>query len=359
MTGIPLRKKYFRDVLKMGGLVLFVCIVVLTSFNAFEYVEHRSEGSEELWEMIILFLALLATLPVVIWLAWRTSARLLRPLQDLQFSMQEIREGNLERRVEAEGADDELTYLLNSLNEAFDAHRSAQQRLELFSSDVSHQLRTPLTAMSTEGQLALCRERTPEEYRETIGGLLEQADHLSKVVDQLLLLAKVSAAGSDPEWERVDLCNLSEELVQQFHPYLEDREVEWVEELCEGDCILSGNPWWLREAMSNLFNNALQYTPDPATFRLQIRKEDPFLIWQLEDSGPGIPEDQRTRIFERFQRGNTTSDHGTGLGLAIVQEVVRLHEGELELSESPLGGCSFLLKFPKKIESKLGKHYTP
>ncbi|MGA0334306.1 MAG: sensor histidine kinase [Kiritimatiellia bacterium] len=349
MSRIPLRRRYFRDVSRMGGLILLVCMVVLTGFNAVEFFEHRGEGSEELWEMVILFVALLATLPAVVWLAWRTSGRLLRPLQDIHSSVQEIRAGNLDRKVDAPEAEDELAYLAESLNAAFDAHRSAQQRLLQFSSDVSHQLRTPLTAMKTEGELALSRERSPEEYRETLGRVLEQADHLSRVVNQLLLLAKVSASAAEPEWERVDLAELSRELPFAFMAIMEDRGVDWRLEMGEEAWVISGNPWWLREAFLNLINNALQYTPDPAAIHLKLFRDGERICWRLEDSGPGIPPEQRERIFERFRRGNTSTDHGTGLGLAIVQEVMRLHQGELRLEESPLGGCSFSLYFPMKI----------
>lgn len=330
----------------MGGLVLLICIVVMCTYNVVEYIEHHAGSTEEFMEIFVLTAVLLATLPMVILMAWRTSGRLLRPLVDIQESLQEIRGGDLDRRLKVEGADDALSYLVDSLNEAFDAHQHALDRLQQFSADVSHQLRTPLTAMSTEGQLALCRERKPDEYRETLGRLLEQAENLSKVVDQLLLLAKVSSAGGDPLFETVDLRLLNREMLNEFIPYVEDRGAEWMEETAEGELILSGNPWWLREALSNLINNALQYSPDPAKFRLRILREGECIIWQLEDSGPGIPEDQRERIFKRFQRGKSGADHGTGLGLAIVQEVVRLHGGTISLEESPLGGCLFKLSFP-------------
>lgn len=346
MNHIPLRKRYFRDVTRMGALILLVCVGVLTAFNAVEYWEHREESAEELIEMIVLFVALFATFPVVIWLAWRTSGRLLRPLQDIQQSVQDIRKGNLDQRVAAEGADDELAYLVESLNAAFDAHRSALTRLQQFSSDVSHQLRTPLTAMSTQGQCCLSKERSPDEYRETLGHILEQSDLLSKVIDQLLLLAKISASGADPEFTPVNLAVLSTEVVNEFRNFFEDRRAALSEDLCTEAPWIQGNAWWLREALRNIFNNALQYTPDPAKFRVQLLACDGELCLRIEDSGPGIPEALRGRIFERFQRGAQEGDHGTGLGLAIVQEVVRLHGGQLLLEDSDLGGCAFILRFP-------------
>lgn len=346
MSQIPLRKRYYRDVVRMGALILLVCVGVLTAFNAVEYWEHREESSEELIEMIVLFAALMATFPVVIWLAWRTSGRLLRPLQDIQQSVQDIRQGNLDRRVAAEGAEDELAYLVESLNQAFDAHRSAQKRLQQFSSDVSHQLRTPLTAMSTQGQCCLSKPRSPGEYREVLGQMLEQADHLSKVIDQLLMLAKISASGAEPAFGRLDLAELTEGVFNEFRPYFEDRDAGLELRRSREGLWMQGNVWWLGEALRNLINNALQYTPDPARFRISLFSEADRVGVRLEDSGPGIPAALRERIFERFQRGTQEGDHGTGLGLAIVQEVVRLHGGSLLLEDSDLGGCAFSLVFP-------------
>lgn len=347
MKTIPLRRRYFRDVMGMGWLILLVCMLVLTAFNVVEYVDHRGEGSEELLEMIVLFAALLATFPLVILLAWRTSGRLLRPLKEIQQTVQEIREGDLKRRLKVDDADDELAYMVSSLNEAFDAHQTALGHLQQFSSNVSHQLRTPLTAMITEGQLALSRERSPDEYRDTLGRLLEQTDHLSRVIDQLLLLAKVTSERTVPEFEVVNLPRLTTEVLKEFRPYINDRGSEWSERIGEGKLLIRGNPWWLRESLSNLVNNALLYTPEPAKFTLKIWENENDVCWQLEDSGPGIPSDYQERIFEPFQRGEDVSDRGAGLGLSIVQEVVRLHQGKLYVCESELGGCGFCIEIPK------------
>lgn len=342
MNVVPLRKRYFRDVARMGGLVWLVCLAVLTAFNAVEYWEHRDDGPEELLEMVILFAALAAAAPLVAWLAWRTSGKLLAPLHGLQRTVDRIRRGELDAQVAAGGADDELAELLESVNGAFEAHRRAQERLERFSADVSHQLRTPLTAMRTEGEVCLGRERTPEAYRDTLGKLLEQADRLAKVVDQLLLLAKVGVAGPRPEFRPVDLEGLTWEVADAFRPMCEDRGAALELEL--EPVAVFGNPWWLREAMNNLFNNALEYTPDPARFRVELRRAGDAAEWSLEDSGPGIPLEWRERIFDRFQRGGDARDGGSGLGLAIVREVARAHGGDLRLEDGALGGCRFVMR---------------
>jgi signal transduction histidine kinase len=344
MKSIPLRKRYFKDMIRMGIVIWVLCMGVLTAFNAVEYWDHREDGPEELIEMLVLFGSLVALFPLVVWVAWRTSGRLLHPLMEMQVTVAKIQAGELDRRVKAGDNGDELAYLVNSLNLAFDAHQSALRRLEQFSADVSHQLRTPLTVMRTEGEVCLNQERSPEAYRETLGKLLEQADRMASGVDQLLILAQVAAFSGEPDFEEVDLGRLSREVMDSFGPILQDREV-----ICEiekqEETHLPGNPWWLREAMSNVVNNALTYSPDPATFRLRVWREGERILWSFEDNGPGIPAVLRDRIFDRYSQTRQRGDGSTGLGLAIVQEIVRLHGGTVSVGDSDLGGCRVVLVF--------------
>ncbi|MEX2607606.1 MAG: HAMP domain-containing sensor histidine kinase [Kiritimatiellia bacterium] len=345
MKTIPLRKRYFRDMVRMGLIIWGISMGVLTAFNAVEYWEHREDGPEELVEMLVLFGALLAVMPLVIWAAWRTSGRLLRPLMDMQDTVARIRAGELNLRVKSADTGDELAYLVDSLNHAFDAHQAALKRLEKFSADVSHQLRTPLTAMRTEGEVCLARERSAEVYRETLGKLLEQTDRMAGGVDQLLTLAKVAASSGEPDFETVDLGSLSKEAVESFSPIIRDRQAICEVEV-EGNPCLRGNPWWLREAMSNIINNALTYTPDPARFHLRIHREADAWVWSFADNGPGIQDTYRDRIFDRFVSEPRRGDGSTGLGLAIVREIVHLHRGSVSMETSNLGGCECVIRFP-------------
>jgi signal transduction histidine kinase len=342
---IPLRKRYFRDVARLGALVLLVCMVVLTGFNFMEYMEHKADKAEEFWEMILLFAALAGVFPIMLWLAWTTSGRLLRPLLELRETVDRMRAGELDARIAAgEKEDDEVTELLRSVEGAFEAHREALRRLDRFSADVSHQLRTPLTAMRTAGESCLSRERTAEEYRETLGGLLEQSDRLARVVDQLLLLARVARDRAREAFVPVELEGLTRRVLAEFLPIWEDRGAG-VEVTLE-EVRVSGNPVWLEEALRNLLNNATVYAPDPARFRIGLEEKDGRAEWRVEDSGPGIPPERRDRLFERFERGGHHADGGTGLGLAIVQEVARVHGGAPRMETPDAGGCRFILSLP-------------
>jgi signal transduction histidine kinase len=349
VNGIPLRRRYFFGLVRFSALIMAACLLVLFAFNAVEYYEHRDQGREEAFESVALTLALLALTPWIVWLAWSTSRRLLWPLRDIVESAQRIRGGDLRHRVPVGGASDELAQLAQTINQAFDAYQSTLERLDRFSADVSHQLRTPLTALRGAGQVCLGKPRDEAEYRETIGEILEEVDRLSRVVDQLLLLARVGRAEPLSGAEAIDVSALTREAIEPFLPMLEDRGADWTLDLpAEPAPRILGNPWWLREAMGNVINNALRYAPDPLRLRVHTRVCGGELVWSVEDSGPGIPAALRGQVLESFQRGPAghVADGGLGLGLAIVRDVARAHGGRVVIGDSPLGGASVELWLP-------------
>ncbi|MDF3128596.1 HAMP domain-containing sensor histidine kinase [Kiritimatiellaeota bacterium B1221] len=351
MKTIPLRKRYFRDVMWLGGLVLGLSLLVLTLFNAVEVYEHAEERIEELIEMGVLAAVLLGTLPVVVWMAWRTSGRLLRPLRDIQEGVRAMREGEMGVRLKVENSRDELAYLAESLNAAFDAHRDAQRRLDDFASNVSHQLRTPLTAMRATGQVCLDQDRDAESYQDCIGCMLEASERLTHMVDQLLQLARISALDAAQDLPRVDLKDLLVDVCAPFAEQAQDRGAELDMQIPQEPLMVRGNKVWLQEALVNLLNNAMAYTPDPARIKVSLTAQDGWVCCRIDDNGPGVASDVREKLFMRFQRGLSRQDGGTGLGLAIVAEVVTLHGGTVKCEESVLGGAAFEFSFPQRVDS--------
>ncbi len=343
MRPIPLRKRYFRDVMSLGSLVLGLCLLALTVFNVIEIREHVENREEELEELFVLVGIVLGILPVAAWLAWRTTSRLMRPLRDIEEGVRRIRGGQLEYRLPESGEGDELAYLVESLNAAFDAHREALSRLEAFSGNVAHQLRTPLTALRVAGQHGLSGVATGDMCRETIGRMLEQGERLSRTIDQLLLLATLGAEDSGRTMVPLDPYPLSVQVLRDFLPILEDRGVEHALVAPDVPVRMEGNPVWLREALENLLNNALTHCPDPLWLQLGLSQADGLLRWWVEDNGPGIPEAVRERVFERFRSGG---DGGSGLGLAIVAEIAARHGGYAVAMEGRKGGCRIEVRLP-------------
>jgi signal transduction histidine kinase len=347
MKTIPLRKRYFRDVMWLGGWVLGLSLLALTTFNAVEVYEHTENRTEELIEMGVFALVILGTFPVVVWMAWQTSGRLLRPLRDIQEGVREMRGGDMDVRLHVEGAQDELAYLAESLNAAFDAHRDAQHRLDAFSSNVSHQLRTPLTAMRAIGQVCLSQDRDVEAYQECIGSMLEESERLTHMVGQLLQLARISASDPKQTWPLMDMRDVVSEVCEPFVSLAHDRGAVFELQVPDVPLMIRGNKVWLREALVNLVNNAMAYTPDPGRFCLDLRCRDGLVKCQIEDNGPGVASEMRDQLFQRFRREGTDQDGGTGLGLAIVSEVMALHGGRVDYKKSTtLGGAAFSFELP-------------
>jgi len=244
-------------------------------------------------------------------------------------------------------ATDEIGRLARTLNAAFDRYDEALARLERFSYDAAHQLRNPLAAMRTAGETCLQYERSPADYRATIGAMLEDGQRLNHTVNQLLTLARLAHADLRQQFGTVSLSDLVRELTRETQPVCEAKDLSLQLTLPVGDVTTRGLPNLLREALANLLDNALRFTPPHGTIAITLSPPATGpLTMVVEDSGPGIPDEQRPTLFQPFQKTARQLPDGTGLGLAIVADVIRLHHGTIELTTSPLGGCRFTIQLP-------------
>ena len=218
------------------------------------------------------------------------------------------------------------------------------RQLEQFTSDASHQLRTPLAAMRMLGEVSLQRTRTPNEYRETIGGMLEEAARMGDIVDKLLLLARLEPQRVRERFEDVDLGRLAAAVVESFSLFAQDRGVALKTEAVSG-LHVRGDDGLLRQVLSNLLDNALRHTPAGGWITVRVSREGGDLQVGVQDSGPGIPAEYRQRIFERFVRVPGTPSSGSGLGLAIVSDIVKVHGGSVALADT-MSGSHFVIRLP-------------
>lgn len=347
MSRVPLLKRYAGDLTRMGASVLLLCVLAVAGFNAVEIWEHQETREEELEELGVIVLILLGTFPVIVWMARRTAKRLLEPLLTIQTGLKEIQSGVLQTRIPVEAEEEELVYLAESLNAAFDAHRHVRAQLERFSGNVSHQLRTPLTAMRTEGELCLRQNRDGEGWRESVARMLESCERTGHLVDQLLLLARVSAHEEGAGFGAVDLREVMEGVLWEYRLVLEDREGAVAVSLPAYPVCMKGNGVWLGEAFRNLLNNALTHVPDGAPLRMELSQEEAVVEWVVEDGGAGMLPDQAGTFDGEAVAGVPRADRsGTGLGLAIVREIVQVHGGRLEVGNGSLGGACVRMVFP-------------
>jgi signal transduction histidine kinase len=215
-----------------------------------------------------------------------------------------------------------------------------QRRQAEFTADASHELRTPLTVIEAEVELSLARSRSVDEYRAILQRIGNESDRLRRIVEELLWLARADDEGASAQQEqRTDLAAAARVCGERFQPVAAGRGVQVLVDV-EGDppYWIEANPNWIDRLLGVLVDNACKYAGTGGNVRIRLRGSGNQVVLQVDDTGPGIPLEQRSVVFDRFHRGNDGLG-GTGLGLAIADSVVRSSGGTWAVRNSPSGGA--------------------
>ncbi|MDD8044225.1 MAG: ATP-binding protein [Verrucomicrobiota bacterium] len=345
-----LRRQYFRILSGYSSVIFAVLGLILLVFNIVEYIDHKGEPAEEVLELLILLLVMALLYPVALYASWRLTKRLLAPIQEIAKSAELISSGQLGERLQAGAGNDEIAQLARSLNKAFERYQNAVQRIEQFSADASHQLRTPLAAMRTRAEVCLQRQREPEEYERAMVEIVEQVQRMSRLVEQLLDMSRLGSIEAHGTFVVCDASVVVRRISENFRQILSDAGLEFVLVVPEGAGLpILCNELLLSEAVSNLVWNAFRFTPEGGTIAITVRaKEASQVEIVVEDSGPGIEDQKKESIFQRFFKGTGSEGpgSGSGLGLAIVHNIVTLHQGRVWASDSAYGGAAFHIVIP-------------
>jgi heavy metal sensor kinase len=279
--------------------------------------------------------------------------RVLSPVGRIAEAARSISDQDLRRRVELPVPDDELGELVATFNQMLDRVEGGFLSLKQFTADASHELRSPLTLMRTEVEVALSRARTRADYERVLQSVQNEVEHLSRIADQLLLLARADAGALTTVRAEIDVADFIEELAARWIPYAEARGIELKVEAPYSGTV-EADPDLLKRVIDNLIDNALRYTPSLASVSLSARREDGSWLFEVADMGPGIPADLRDRVFARFSRADTVRTRrggGAGLGLALSAAVAKAHGGSLELVYRAGSGAVFQLRLPDNSPS--------
>lgn len=307
--------------------------------------ESMREGLEEVLQGVGLTLLLV---PLLVAVAWLISRWMIRPLRTMAETAGRIRGGQWSERIEtATMPDDETKSLAVTINAAFDGYAGALRRLERFSGDAAHQLRTPIAAMRSLGEVALSRVRTAEEYRDTLETMLGELDRLTRIVEQLLQLSRLEAGALKSRFAPIPLWGVVEQVKQIYQPLAEARRVDLVAEAETPGPQVAGIEELLIEMLGNLVDNALRHTPEGGSIRIEssARPEDGVRL-AVTDSGPGIAEEFAQVIFDRFAQVPGADAGRAGLGLSLAAEIARMHGGELRLANPGKPGACFECRLP-------------
>lgn len=287
--------------------------------------------------------------PLAVLLVYLGLARGITPLQRLQQELRRRSPSDL-TPVSTEGIPEEIRPLIESMNgvmKRLDDNLYAQRR---FIADAAHQLKTPLTGLRTQTELAL-RETDPQALLRALRHVGVSAERLSHLTQQLLSLARAEATTEKAgKFAPLDLTELARSVAEQWVHQALARRIDFGYEGPDVPVSVVGSEFLLREALNNLLDNALKYTPSGGQVTLRVSQDAEAQI-QVEDSGPGIPEAHRERVFERFYRGSHTDVEGSGLGLSIVREVAELHGGKVIVGvPESHGGTVVTMTLPRPPE---------
>ena len=300
---------------------------------------------EILW---VLALGIPAALALSVLGGWWLAGRTLAPLAQMADRARRISAENLAERLPPGNPSDELGRLAAVFNDAFSRLEQSFEQLRRFTADASHELRTPLTALRTAGEIALREARSPAQYRETIGSMLEETSRLTRLVDSLLFLARADQHKLMPNLQPADAAELVRAAVETLGVLAEEKGQRIQVDAQQAVPVLADSAL-LRQALLNLLDNAIKYSPAGSIIRVRAGRHDAEAVLEVADSGPGIAPEHRPHVFERFYRvdkARTRDIGGAGLGLAITRWIVTAHHGRIELTEAEGGCCRFRITLP-------------
>ena len=364
----------FRDA-ELGGEELRVAYTLVTSpdnpkdwvlVEVGESLEKRNQLINQIVASVIL--PQFFIVPVVVVLVWFGLAQGLRPLQFLQARIASRRENDLSPMT-VRRLPEEIQPLVEAFNDLLDRMRDNLEVQQRFIADAAHQLKTPLTALKTQAQLAMYEDE-PEALRGSLQRIGSSVDRASHLVSQLLTLARAESSGGDTQAEaKVDLVALVREVAEEWVLPAAQKHLELDFEAPASGVPVFGNAFLLRELVSNLIDNAIRYTPgtgdSPGQIHVRVTdvREAPHLtqtdegalikrptrwaVLEIEDTGVGLNEAQAELVFERFFRVDDAKTSGSGLGLPIVREIATYHLGEARLIPNASGkGVTAQVRLP-------------
>jgi two-component system sensor histidine kinase TctE len=316
--------------------------VVVDGSKALVLVGETTVKRTRLVEQILLgmFLPELLFSAAVIALVWFGVGRGLVPLQRLAAEISARSHRDL-RPVPEHVVPVEVRSVVQAVNELLLRLEASLMTQKHFLTDAAHQLRTPLAGLQSRLELGLSQV-TPDEWQETLTALKGATDRTARLANQLLTLARAEAGGHLlGTRQQVDLSKLAQDIGEDWLHRALSRDLDFGFELMEVQ--VAGDPLLLRELLSNLVDNAVEYTTTGGKVTIRCAPLDLHAALEVEDEGPGIPDCERSRVFDRFYRLEGTPGRGSGLGLAIVREIATAHGGSVEI-ETPASGRGVLVR---------------
>jgi len=303
--------------------------------------------------LLLLLIAIPAALILAAVAGQVVAKRALHPLQEMATRAEGITITNLNQRLIIVNPEDELGQMGRVFNHVLDRLEQAFNQLQRFTADAAHELRTPLAALRTIGEVALEKGQGSAEYREALSNILEETSRLNETIESLLLLARAEAAGSDDNKTIFAVSELVNEVLALLEVLMEERKISVMQEgESLGRAYVRANRNLLRIAIVNVLHNALKFSPNESVLRISYSRLDnaaPQLRVSFQDQGPGIAPGEHQQVFERFFTSpahDTASKSGSGLGLSVAKLVIDRIGGEIRFDQEALAGAKCIMTLP-------------
>ncbi|MGQ9509995.1 MAG: sensor histidine kinase [Thermodesulfobacteriota bacterium] len=374
---IPLQtlKKASRGIVtfethRLGNIPLrIITYPVMENHNITRIIQIASSLEDVEEALNKLFLILLITVPSALLFASLggqfLAHKALTPVDQITQTARRITSRNLNQRIQPLKVKDEISRLVDTFNEMISRLDQSFNQIKQFTADASHELKTPLTILKGEVEVALRKERTSSEYIQILESNLEEINRMSKIVDDLLWLSKADIGEIQLRKEKINLTTLIQELVEQMSLLAKSKRIQ-IQTINHLESLqIYGDPLRMRELFLNLIDNGIKYTEEGGQIRIYLQKEtflstpDTFYFNEergaefakviISDTGIGIAKEDQEKIFSRFYRvdkARSREQGGSGLGLSICKWIVEAHQGNIKV-ESELGkGSSFIVRLP-------------
>ena len=305
---------------------------------------------------LVLFLGIFSLLIVLggaILAHWLTG-RVLLPVRRIASLARSLSQADLHRRVDLAVPPDELGELVETFNGMLARLEASFESLRRFTADASHELRSPLTIMRSELEVTRARPRTVAEYQRALGEMETEVEHMTRLVDRLLILARADAGALKPAKVSVDAADFLHEVGSRWMSAAQRRSVR-INVVVPEDGSMSIDPDLVRRSLDNLIDNAIRHSPEGSEVTVSVSHGLQGWTIEVRDRGPGIPPGEQARIFERFARLDGARDKetgGVGLGLALSRAIAEAHGGSLKVVASGRG-ATFRIELPGAEERRL------
>lgn len=270
-----------------------------------------------------------------------------QPLRNVSDAIKNITSENLDVRLEPSRVPIELEQLVISFNHMIERIEDVFTRQANFSADIAHEIRTPITNLVTQTEIALSQHRTQNELEDVLYSSLEEYNRMTKMVSDMLFLAQADNNQLIPETVKFDLSAEVIKVFDFFEAWAEERGITLA--FKGAPCVIEGDPLMYRRAINNLLSNAIRYTPEGQTVTVSVAEQANHVELIVENPGKPIPEEHLTRLFDRFYRVDPSRQRrgeGSGIGLAIVKSIVTAHHGKVSV-ESDSVSTRFTLSVPR------------